>query len=147
MAEDFVRNKEFEQEYNPTPNVDESGHSVSSEGSIANHGIFNAATDAVPPPKNPGKQNKRAKSPTFKPDQAAKPMQSKKTVKQILYSDKSETSVEELMDDTPSNYNIQNGRFEGKSLGLKALLLHAKNTTSKTIDQHTKGFVGGDRSP
>jgi len=47
--------------------------------------------------------------------------------KTILYSDKSETSVEDLMDDTPSNYNIQNGRFEGKSLGLKALLLHAKN--------------------
>lgn len=47
--------------------------------------------------------------------------------KTILYSDKSETSVEELMDDTPSNYNIQNGRFEGKSLGLKALLLHAKS--------------------
>jgi hypothetical protein len=42
--------------------------------------------------------------------------------------------VEELMDDTPSNYNIQNGRFEGKSLGLKALLLHAKNTTGKTVD-------------
>ena len=38
------------------------------------------------------------------------------------------------MDDTPSNYNIQNGRFEGKSLGLKALLLHAKNTTGKTVD-------------
>ena len=47
--------------------------------------------------------------------------------KTILYSDKSETSVEDLMDDTPSNYNIQNGRFEGKSLGLKAMLLHAKN--------------------
>lgn len=47
--------------------------------------------------------------------------------KTILYSDKSETSVDDLMDDTPSNYNIQNGRFEGKSLGLKALLLHAKN--------------------
>ena len=31
------------------------------------------------------------------------------------------------MDDTPSNYNIANGRFEGKSLGLKALLLHAKD--------------------
>jgi len=29
-----------------------------------------------------------------------------RAVKTILYSDKSETSVEELMDDTPSNYNI-----------------------------------------
>ena len=50
-----------------------------------------------------------------------------RAAKTILYSDKSETSVEALMDDTPSNYNIQNGRFEGKSLGLKALLLHARN--------------------
>lgn len=54
-------------------------------------------------------------------------MQPPRQPKTILYSDKSETSVEDLMDDTPSNYNIQNGRFEGKSLGLKALLLHAKN--------------------
>ena len=39
------------------------------------------------------------------------------------------------MDDTPSNYNIQNGRFEGKSLGLKALLLHAKNYgQNQTVD-------------
>ena len=52
---------------------------------------------------------------------------SSKPQKPVLYSDKSETSVEDLMDDTPSNYNIQNGRFEGKSLGLKALLLHARN--------------------
>jgi len=29
-----------------------------------------------------------------------------RNVKTILYSDKSETSVEDLMDDTPSNYNI-----------------------------------------
>lgn len=38
------------------------------------------------------------------------------------------------MDDTPSNYNIQNGRFEGKSLGLKALLLHARNYQNQTLD-------------
>ena len=30
------------------------------------------------------------------------------------------------MEDTPSNYNIPNGRMDGKSLGLKAMLLHAK---------------------
>ena len=47
--------------------------------------------------------------------------------KNILYSDKSESSVDEMMDDTPSNYNIPNGRFEGKSMGLKAILLFAKN--------------------
>ena len=48
-----------------------------------------------------------------------------RTTKRILYSDKSETSVEAMMDDTPSNYNLQNGRFEGKSLGLKSLILNA----------------------
>jgi hypothetical protein len=32
-----------------------------------------------------------------------------------------------MMEDTPSNYNIPNGRLEGKSLGLKAILLHARN--------------------
>lgn len=31
------------------------------------------------------------------------------------------------MEDTPSNYNIANGRLEGKSMGLKAILLFAKN--------------------
>jgi hypothetical protein len=31
-----------------------------------------------------------------------------------------------MMEDTPSNYNIPNGRLDGKSLGLKALLLQAK---------------------
>lgn len=38
------------------------------------------------------------------------------------------------MDDTPSNYNIANGRFEGKSLGLKAMLLHAKNNQNGVPD-------------
>jgi len=27
-----------------------------------------------------------------------------------------------MMDDTPSNYNIPNGRIDGKSLGIKAML-------------------------
>jgi len=43
----------------------------------------------------------------------------------VIYSDKSESSVEEMMGDTPSNYNIPNGRLDGKSLGLKAILLQA----------------------
>lgn len=60
-----------------------------------------------------------------------------------MYSDKSETSVEDLMDDTPSNYNIQNGRFEGKSLGLKALLLHARNFQNQTLDPDGTGRAGG----
>ena len=45
----------------------------------------------------------------------------------MLYSDKSESSVDDMMEDTPSNYNIANGRLEGKSMGLKAILLYAKN--------------------
>ena len=44
-----------------------------------------------------------------------------------MYSDKSESSVDDMMEDTPSNYNIANGRLEGKSMGLKAILLYAKN--------------------
>lgn len=51
----------------------------------------------------------------------------RRRVKQVLYSDKSESSVDDMMEDTPSNYNIANGRLEGKSMGLKAILLYAKN--------------------
>ena len=47
--------------------------------------------------------------------------------KPIIYSDKSESSIDEMMGDTPSNYNLANGRMDGKSLGLKAILLHAQN--------------------
>ena len=38
--------------------------------------------------------------------QQRQPSKQKQHAKTILYSDKSETSVEDLMDDTPSNYNI-----------------------------------------
>jgi hypothetical protein len=44
--------------------------------------------------------------------------------KPIIYSDKSESSIDEMMGDTPSNYNLANGRMDGKSLGLKAILIH-----------------------
>lgn len=53
--------------------------------------------------------------------------QSPQKKKQILYSDRSESSIEALMDDTPSNYNIPNGRLAGKSLGIKAMQLQAQN--------------------
>lgn len=53
--------------------------------------------------------------------------QDRRRIKQVLYSDKSESSVDDMMEDTPSNYNIANGRLEGKSMGLKAILLFAKN--------------------
>lgn len=39
-----------------------------------------------------------------------------------MYSDKSESSVEEMMGDTPSNYNVLNGRFDGISAGLKNMM-------------------------
>ena len=51
----------------------------------------------------------------------------RKRVKQVIWSDKSESSVEELMQDTPSNYNIANGRLDGQSMGLKAIMMYAKN--------------------
>ena len=77
-------------------------------------------------------------------------MGKRKTVKQILYSDKSETSVEDLMDDTPSNYNIQNGRFDGKSQGFKGLLSQASKANASALQNATRAFLGGlgaDRSP
>ena len=40
------------------------------------------------------------------PEAQVSPGKRARAAKTILYSDKSETSVEELMDDTPSNYNI-----------------------------------------
>ncbi len=43
----------------------------------------------------------------------------KKSATKIYYSDKSESSVEDLMDETPSNYNIPNGRLDGKSIGFR----------------------------
>jgi len=59
------------------------------------------------------------------------PSKKKKT---IIYSDKSESSVEEMMGDTPSNYNIPNGRLDGKSLGLKAIIFQAQKHGGSTID-------------
>jgi len=50
----------------------------------------------------------------------------KRKKKTIIYSDKSESSVDEMMADTPSNYNIPNGRLDGKSLGLKAVMANVK---------------------
>lgn len=35
------------------------------------------------------------------------------------------------MEDTPSNYNIPNGRLDGKSLGLKAIFMHAQKMGMK----------------
>jgi hypothetical protein len=59
-----------------------------------------------------------------KEEEAAKKGGRQKRV--VIYSDKSESSIEELMEDTPSNYNIPNGRLDGKSIGLKAIFMHAQ---------------------
>ena len=39
----------------------------------------------------------------------------------IIFSDKSESSVEDLMEDTPSNYNVLNGRLDEDSKGLRSI--------------------------
>jgi len=55
------------------------------------------------------------------------PSPAKRKKKVFTYEDKSETSCDEvMMDDTPSNYNIANGRFEAKSLGLKTIISNAR---------------------
>jgi uncharacterized alpha/beta hydrolase family protein len=73
--------------------------------------------------------------PAFKQDNF-KPMpgykEESKKKKTIIYSDKSESSVDEMMADTPSNYNIPNGRLDGKSMGLKAIMLQAKKLGQST---------------
>jgi hypothetical protein len=84
---------------------DSSGHSESSEG-IVDHNPFTSAGFLIKPPKEYAQQKVVPVS----------------KAKQIIYSDKSESSVEEMMGDTPSNYNIPNGRLDGKSAGLKPIV-------------------------
>lgn len=48
-----------------------------------------------------------------------------------------------MMEDTPSNYNIANGRLEGKSMGLKAILLFAKNQGIQLGAGQHSGRSGG----
>jgi hypothetical protein len=45
----------------------------------------------------------------------------------VLFSDKSESSVEEMMEDTPSNYNAINGRLDEESQGLRSIIYKAIN--------------------
>jgi hypothetical protein len=51
----------------------------------------------------------------------------KKNGTKIYYSDKSESSIEDLMDETPTTYNLANGRLDGKSMGYR----FGKNILSK----------------
>jgi len=113
----------------PPASEDVTGRSASSEGDIANHNPFNALADFIPPKKEEPEEQKQI--PAFNPPQQQQQQQQqqqrkpepKRKKKTIIYSDKSESSVDEMMADTPSNYNIPNGRLDGKSLGLKAILL------------------------
>ena len=121
-----MRNREEEEEFNPAPMQDSSGRSSeSTEGGIADHQPFTAGL--LPGTQNPKSSNGRNAEQLRRGNQNGRtfnredpeaalikspakrghgPQKMNKTAKTILYSDKSETSVEDLMDDTPSNYNI-----------------------------------------
>lgn len=96
---------------------------------MANHDPFNGINDAIT--KLSGqKTNKRPVASDEESEENAigeNHPSGRRKVKQVLYSDKSESSVDDMMEDTPSNYNIANGRLDGKSMGLKAIILYAKH--------------------
>lgn len=119
-----------QQNFSPSRNQfqDESGRSESSEG-IIDHNPFNKQVDVI---KDDVKQGIKQIM-----GQAAKPGKKKTTV---LYSDRSDSSYEENMGDTPSNYNMANGRLDGKSLGLKAILLQAQKHSGVTIENKAGGM-------
>lgn len=116
--------------------MDAAGRSdESSEGIVVDHAPFKGIQEAM---ANQDRLRKEAKPVETETSEQAQneideaPIEeaeevNKRRIKQVLYSDKSESSVDDMMEDTPSNYNIANGRLEGKSMGLKAILLFAKN--------------------
>lgn len=107
------------------PHIDQTGRSdESSEGIVADHAPFKGIKDAM----RDQDKLRRDQPPegTSEEEEDNRPS-ARRRIKQVLYSDKSESSVDDMMEDTPSNYNIANGRLEGKSMGLKAILLFAKN--------------------
>jgi hypothetical protein len=82
---------------------------------------FSNQTQRNIPLQSPGRHLSQS---TVVPSPRKQPPPRKKV---FTYEDKSETSCDEvMMDDTPSNYNIANGRFEAKSLGLKTILSNAR---------------------
>ena len=60
----------------------------------------------------------------------------------IVYSDKSESSIESNMEDTPSNYNILNGRLDEQSRGLRGT-----NNTMTKANRIIAAFKSGAGSP
>jgi hypothetical protein len=111
----------------PRPEMDQNGHSdESSEGIVAYHKPFNGIKDAMAN-QDQLRKSMRPESQSEEEEEKNNDNGPRRRIKQVLYSDKSESSVDDMMEDTPSNYNIANGRLEGKSMGLKAILLYAKN--------------------
>jgi hypothetical protein len=107
------------------PEMDQDGRSdESEEGVVVDHAPFKGIQEAM---ANQDKLRGNLKPPTESESEEVKEENKRRRIKQVLYSDKSESSVDDMMEDTPSNYNIANGRLEGKSMGLKAILLFAKN--------------------
>lgn len=110
------------------PVQDLEGHSgESDEGIVADHAPFNGIKDAIANQERLRQGAASGSDQSGSEDDDAQPSGRQRRIKQVLYSDKSESSVDEMMQDTPSNYNVANGRLEGKSMGLKAILLFAKN--------------------
>lgn len=121
------------------PIQDQEGHSgESDEGIVADHQPFNGIKEAIKNQEKIRRKDQAQAQPVYENEATSqqdeeefeednRPSARKRRIKQVLYSDKSESSVDEMMEDTPSNYNIANGRLEGKSMGLKAILLFAKN--------------------
>ena len=95
---------------------DQSGHSESSEGIVDHNPFTSAIIKKVKTNLGP------ALLKTITDAAHNKKTIEQKNNKEILYSDKSESSVDDLMGDTPSNYNALNGRLDGISAGLKSLV-------------------------
>ena len=56
----------------------------------------------------------------------------------MVYTSKTESSVEPNMDDMPSNYNLQNGWFNIESWGLKGMLLMLRGNYEIVQDDKAK---------
>jgi hypothetical protein len=139
---------------------DSSGASESSEG-IIDHDQFNKGKKIARPDdllriadpfpqRTESNMSQAAKKALQKEMPPADTISPRVRRKQIIYSDKSDSSIEEMMGDTPSNYNMQNGRLDGKSLGLKAILMQAQKQMGVQISRSPRvddsGFdVGGNR--
>lgn len=74
------------------------------------------------------------------------PAQASMKKKTVIYSDKSESSFDEAMGDTPSNYNILNGRVDSQAtMGLKRQFGQGNSATPNPAQGHKQqAFVNGN---